>query len=67
MATLEKLRAETLTEFGVWGVGPPPRLEEDDVDLLAFELWHLGSYPESDHEREWLTPEEEALTHCACL
>jgi hypothetical protein len=46
---------------------PPPRMEEDEMDILAFELWHRGSYPELAAEEEWLGEEEASRCHASCL
>jgi hypothetical protein len=52
---------EELTE------APPPRIEEEEMDILAFELWHRGSVPELAAEEEWLEEEEAARCHASCL
>ena len=35
--------AEKLAETAHWSDDPPVRMEEQEFDLLAFELWRLGS------------------------
>ena len=38
-----------------WGEAPPPILEEQEMDILAFELWQQASRPASEvEEEEWL-------------
>jgi hypothetical protein len=37
------------------------------MDILAFELWHRGSYPELAAEEEWLGEEEALRCHASCL
>ncbi len=44
MPTLEMPLAESLAETAHWGDDAPIRIEDQEFDLLAFELWHLGSY-----------------------
>jgi len=46
---------------------PPPKLEEEEMDILAFELWHRGSYPELAAEEEWMGEEEASRCHASCL
>jgi hypothetical protein len=44
-----------------WGAAPPSNIEEDEFDVLAFELWQLGSCPEMAAEDTWLDAEENVL------
>lgn len=53
MATLEMVAAEDLAESAHWSDDPPVKIEEDEFDRMAFELWHLGSYPELTELEEW--------------
>jgi hypothetical protein len=46
MATLETTLAEELAETAHWSDDPPVTMEDQEFDLLAFELWHLGSTPD---------------------
>jgi hypothetical protein len=46
---------------------PPPRIEEEEMDILAFELWHRGSIPELVAEEEWMEQEEASRCHASCL
>ena len=43
MVTLEIPLAEQLAETAHWSDDPPVRMEEQEFDILAFELWHLGN------------------------
>ncbi len=53
MPTLEMPLAESLAETAHWGDDAPIRIEDQEFDLLAFELWHLGSYyPQFEVEDE---------------
>ena len=49
--------AEEAGESSAWGEAPPPRIEEQEFDALAFELWHQGSYPDIASDDEWLVGE----------
>jgi len=67
MATLELPLAEDLAETAHWSDDPPVRIEEDDFDRLAFDLWHLGSYPDLTEVEEW--PDEHGAVgeRASCL
>ncbi len=67
MTTLEELEAVDLAELGLCGSGSPPKYDEDEIDLLAFELWHLGSCLDPSTEQDWLTAEQEILSHGGSL
>lgn len=41
------------------------RWEEDELDLLAFELWKRASCPETDKDRDCVEAEE--WRHASCL
>jgi hypothetical protein len=49
------------------GDAPPPKIEEEEMDILAFELWHRGSVPELAGEEEWMEEEEASRCHASCL
>jgi hypothetical protein len=53
MTTLEVPLAEELAETAHWSDDPPVSIEEQEFDLLAFELWHLGTYPDLTDLEEW--------------
>ena len=59
MTTLETPLAEDLAETAHWSDDPPVPIEDQEFDLLAFELWHLGSCPDLNEFDGWvaLTPE----------
>ena len=58
---------EELAEVSQWDDAPPPCLEEEEMDILAFELWHRGSCPELAGDDEWLGEEEALRCHASCL
>jgi len=62
MATLEMSFAEELAETAHWSEDPPIRIEEQEFDLLAFELWHLGSCMDLNEIEEW--PDEPGTVAC---
>jgi hypothetical protein len=53
MATLEIPFAEQLAETARWGGDPPIRIEEQEFDLLAFDLWHYGCTPDFLALEQW--------------
>jgi len=67
MTTLEAPLAEDLAETAHWSDDPPARIEEQEFDLLAFELWHLGNYPDLTDLEEW--PDEQCTVgdRASCL
>ena len=46
---------------------PPPKIEEEEMDILAFGLWHRGSVPQLAAEEEWMEEEEASRCHASCL
>lgn len=67
MATLEITLAEELAETAHWSEDPPVTIEEQEFDLLAFELWHLGSCPDIVEIDEWEDEERTVASHASCL
>jgi hypothetical protein len=67
MALLEMPFAEEIAETAHWSDDPPVNIEDQEFDLLAFELWHLGSGPDLIEMEEW--PDEEATvgSRASCL
>ena len=53
MPALETPLDVALAETAHWSDDPPDRIEEQEFDLLAFELWHLGSCPDLNEAEEW--------------
>jgi hypothetical protein len=45
----------------------PPKLEEEDLDLLAFQLWQQASCPENPVNENWMSEEEALRSHSSCL
>jgi hypothetical protein len=66
MATLETPLAEELAETAHWSDDPPIGIEDQEFDILAFELWHLGSYPDIELE-EWAEDEGMVAGRASCL
>jgi hypothetical protein len=67
MAALEISLAEELAETAHWSDDPPVNIEEQEFDLLAFELWHLGSCTDLTGIEEW--PDEQGIvaSRASCL
>ena len=67
MAILEVPLAEQLAETAHWSDDPPVRIEEQEFDLLAFELWHLGSCPDLTGIEERPDDQYTVASHASCL
>lgn len=67
MATLVTPLAEELAESAHWSDDPPVPIEEQEFDLLAFELWHLGSCPEPTELDEWADEHCTVADRASCL
>ena len=67
MATLEISLAEELVETAHWSDAPPVNIEEQEFDLLAFELWHLGSCLEPTDVEEWPDEHDTVGSRASCL
>jgi hypothetical protein len=67
MATLEMPLAEEFAETAHWSDDPPVRIEDDEFDLLAFELWHLGSYLNISEVDEWEDEHSTVAGRASCL
>jgi hypothetical protein len=67
MAVLEIPLAEEVAESAHWSDDPPVRIEEQEFDLLAFELWHLGSYPDLTELEEWEDIQCTVAGRASCL
>ena len=60
---------ETLetAEVSQWDDAPPPALEEQEMDILAFELWRRASRQDVAPEEESPATEETVACHASCL
>ena len=67
MPTLELPLAEALAETAHWSDDPPARIEEQEFDLLAFELWHLGNYPDVNGLDDWAEEPCTVADRASCL
>jgi len=61
METLE------VTEVSQWDDAPPAPLEEQEMDMLAFELWRRASRQDIAPEEENPGAEETVACHASCL
>jgi hypothetical protein len=50
-----------------WGEPPPPKLEEQELDLIAFELWQRGCCWSPATEDAGSEEIEEVACHASCL
>lgn len=64
METLSVPRTEDGTA-APWDDAPPPRFEDQDIDLLALQLWRRAN-PDAPLD-DWLTDEEALRCHASCL
>ena len=67
MPTLEVPFAEDLAETAHWSDDPPVTIDEQEFDRLAFELWHLGSYPNIVEIDEWEGEDCTVGSRASCL
>jgi hypothetical protein len=61
METLE------MAEVSQWDDAPPPPLEEQEMDILAFELWRRASCQDIAPEEEGAGTEVTVASHASCL
>lgn len=61
METLE------LPDVSQWDDPPPPMLEEQEMDALAFELWRRASRQDITPEEDGSDAEETVACHASCL
>ena len=59
--------AEELAEVTQWDDAPPPKFEEEELDILAFELWRRANCSETAPDEYWLSEEEALRCHSSCL
>jgi len=67
MAAVARALVTELEEVTHWVDDPPPKLEEQDLDLLAFQLWQRASCPENPVNENWMSEEEALRSHRSCL
>ena len=67
MPVLETPFAEEVAESAHWSDDPPDKIEEQEFDLLAFELWHLGCYPDLTDIEEWEDDASPVVSRASCL
>ena len=66
MPALETAYAKEIAESAHWSADPPEPIEEQEYDLLAFDLWHLGSRFDLPDIEEW-EDEPELASRASCL
>jgi len=67
MAAAAPAIATEFEEVTNWEDDPPPKLEEQDLDLLAFQLWQQASCPDHPVNENWMSEEEALRSHRSCL
>jgi hypothetical protein len=67
MPTLETPLAEELAETAHWSDDPPINIDDQEFDLLAFELWHLGNYPDLTEAEEGAEEDCTVAGRASCL
>jgi len=61
-------KPEELSEGSSCGAPtPPPKLEEEALDVVAFELWQRGSRQDAAGESDCSNDEEKVASHQSCL
>jgi hypothetical protein len=63
--TVRVPQSEDRPGAALWDESPPPRFEDQDLDLLALQLWRRAS-PDAPSD-DWLTDEEALRCHASCL
>ena len=67
MAAAARIAIQEREEFKQWEDDPPPKFEEQDLDILAFQLWQRASCPENPVGENWMSEEEALRSHRSCL
>ncbi|HUI80440.1 MAG TPA: hypothetical protein VLY24_21090 [Bryobacteraceae bacterium] len=67
MEILETPIPEELSENAPWGDPPPPKLEDQALDVLAFELWQRASRQDVGGPEDCSNDEEIVGGHASCL
>ena len=63
----ETPRTEEAADGSSWGPSAPPKLEEETLDILAFELWQRGCRQDATGEEDCSNDEETVASHASCL
>jgi hypothetical protein len=67
METVAMPLADELAEVSQKDYAAPPKFEEQDLDILAFELWQRANCPKEPADEYWLGEEEALRCHASCL
>ena len=67
MAGIARVLVTELEEISHGEDDRPPKLEEQDLDLLAFQLWQRASCPDHPVNENWMSEEEALRSHRSCL
>ncbi len=64
----ETPRTEEFAEGSSCGAAPlPPKIEEEALDILAFELWQRACRQDLAAEEDCSNDEETVASHASCL
>ncbi len=66
-AAVNEAELAELEEVTHWDDDPPPKFEDQDLDILAFQLWQQASCPDHPVNENWMSEEEALRTHRSCL
>jgi hypothetical protein len=66
MAAAATVAIQEPEEFKQWE-DDPPKFEEQELDILAFQLWQRASCPENPVGENWMSEEEALRSHRSCL
>lgn len=67
MEIIDLPNGEELVAEAPWGEPPPPRLEEQELDIIAFELWQRGCRRDVAGEDACSDDIEAVACHASCL
>jgi len=67
MEILETSIPEELTDNSPWGDPPPRKFEDEELDILAFELWQRASRQDAGAAEDCSGEEEVVGCHASCL
>jgi hypothetical protein len=58
---------ENQPELSQWDDSPPPMIEEEEMDVLAFQLWQRASRVVLAAAEDYSQTEETVASHASCL
>ncbi|HLK50020.1 MAG TPA: hypothetical protein VKT49_17875 [Bryobacteraceae bacterium] len=67
MEIIDTAVTEELGDRPSWSNPPPPKLEEEELDILAFELWQRASRQDAAAEEACADEDIVVGCHASCL